>query len=101
MSTSYHNTMLLHKEFGFEGHPVELRVSFGKNKTAWNNVAETELIEQHRAEIRAFGHLLERISRFEWFYALRPIRAVLRRNGFSNEFAAHMVYPLTALFFGL
>eukprot|EP00045_Choanoeca_perplexa_P019564 m.3145 g.3145 ORF g.3145 m.3145 type:complete len:476 (-) comp4584_c0_seq1:3-1430(-) len=99
-SDSYRNTILFHKEFGFEHHPVHLKVAFGKGETAWNNIAPTALIHQHKDEIKRFGEVLRRISRREWFYAFVRIRTVLRWNNFSKSFRDHLVFPLTALFFG-
>ena len=56
---TYRNTLLFHQKFGFEPTPVNLRVSFGKGTTAWNNVTETELVRTHRASIRRFGQVLQ------------------------------------------
>lgn len=51
-------------------------------------------------EIKRFGEVLRRISEREWFYAFVRIRTVLRWNNFSKSFRDHLVFPLTALFFG-
>lgn len=56
---SYHNTLLFHEQFGFKPNPVRMRVSFGKDNTAWNNVAETEIVRKHRASIKRFGKVLK------------------------------------------
>lgn len=97
---SYHNTLLFHREFGFEPQPVNLRVSFGRDGTAWNNVCETPIIRQHRASIARFGRLLKWVSKLEFLFVFLPISLVLRLFFFPRDFAAHLVYPLTALFFG-
>lgn len=75
-------------------------MAFGQGHTAWNNIAPTELIHKHKEEIKRFERVLRRISRFEWFYAFVRIRTVLRWNRFSKSFRDHLVFPLTALFFG-
>lgn len=97
---SYRNTLLLHRELGFEHHHVHLKVAFGKGETAWNNIAPTSLVLAHREEIERFGQVLQRIKNREWFYAFVRIRTVLRWFNFSKSFRDHLVFPLTALFFG-
>jgi predicted NAD/FAD-binding protein len=99
-SPTYRNTLWLHQQVGMEPRPVSFRVSFGKGETAWNNTATTPLVERLGPDIRRFGRLLERIDRLEPLSALLPIGLVLRAGGFSKDFRDHMLYPLTALFFG-
>jgi hypothetical protein len=76
------------------------KVAFGKGSTAWNNIAPTDLIRRHSAEIERFGRTLKRISKTEWFFAFIPIRRVLSFFRFSKSFRDNLVFPLTALFFG-
>lgn len=97
---SYRNTFLFHQEFGFEHEPVHMRVAFGKDKTAWNNVAATQIIREHEREIERFGRVLRHIMRFKFIYAFIPIRIVLMLHWFSKSFRDHLIFPLTALFFG-
>lgn len=63
-------------------------------------MAPTSLIHQHQAEIEKFGRTLKRISKMEWLFAFIPIRFTLRLFRFSKSFRDHLVFPLTALFFG-
>ena len=77
-----------------------LQVAFGKGETAWNNIAPTDLIRRHSKEIERFGRTLKRIKKAEWFYAFIPIRRLLSLFRFSKSFRDHLVFPLTALFFG-
>ena len=97
---SYHNTFLFHREFGFEHEPVHMKVAFGKGPTAWNNIAPTQLVIDHQREIERFGRVLKHIMRFKFIYAFIPIRKVLALHRFSKSFRDHLVFPLTALFFG-
>lgn len=100
---SYRNTLLLHKEYGFEPTPVSMKISFGKGPTAWNNYGkehETELVKRMRPEIARFGKVLKWVKRLEFLFIFVPISRLLRMLRFSNEFINYMVLPLTALFFG-
>lgn len=98
---SYRNTLLLHKLNGFEPTSVYMKVSFGKNQTAWNNSGiETELVRRLRPEIKRFGKVLKWVKRFEFIFIFVPISRLLKITRFSEEFRNFMVFPLTALFFG-
>ena len=99
-SPTYRNTLWLHEQIGIEPRPVQFRVSFGQNATAWNNTISTPLVERLQPDIERFGRLLEWIDRFEPLSALLPIGLVLKAGRFSKDFRDHMLYPLTALFFG-
>ncbi len=99
-SPTYRNTLWLHEQVGFEPRPVDFRVSFGRDATAWNNTATTPLVERLRPDIRRFGTLLDWIDRLEPLSALVPIGLALRAGRFSKDFRDHMLYPLVALFFG-
>lgn len=97
---SYKNSLMWHELHGFKPSPVKLKVAFGKGETAWNNIAPTDLIRRHSKEIERFGRTLKRIKKAEWFYAFIPIRRLLSLFRFSKSFRDHLVFPLTALFFG-
>jgi len=99
-SPTYRNTLWLHEQVGIAPRPVDFRVSFGKDETAWNNTTSTPLVERLRDDIRRFGELLEWIDRLEPLSALLPIGLVLKAGRFSRDFRDHMLYPLAALFFG-
>jgi predicted NAD/FAD-binding protein len=80
-----------------------MKISFGKDKTAWNNHGkdyETELVKRLRPEIKRFGNVLKWVSRFEFIFIFVPISKLLKLTRFSEDFSNFMVYPLTALFFG-
>lgn len=97
---SYRNTLLMMKEYNFEPSPVHMMISFGKEKTHWTNYAKSPLTEKLKDEIKRFEEVLKKINRFEFFYIFIPMWKVLKWNGFSEDFANEMVFPLTALFFG-
>jgi hypothetical protein len=80
-----------------------MKISFGKNATAWNNHGkdyETELVRRLRPEIKRFGELLKWIKRLEFLFIFMPIERLLKLLRFSAEFRNYMIFPLTALFFG-
>ena len=100
---SYRNTLRLLSELGLASGVswVDMTVSFGTGERNWSNVGPaSELAQRCASDVARFGALLRRVARFEWYYAFVPVASLLRRNGFSAEFADAMVYPLTALFFG-
>lgn len=97
---TYRNTLKLIGEHGFTGHPVHMMISFGKDKTAWTNYADSELTQRLRKDIARFEGTLKLINRFESIFIFLPIAKVLRWFGYSEEFMNEMVFPLTALFFG-
>ncbi|GAB4821602.1 hypothetical protein N2152v2_008648 [Parachlorella kessleri] len=97
---SYRNNLLFFKEFGFEPHPVELRVAFGTGDSAWTNHSDSKLVRRLQPEIERFGRVLKWVHRLEPIFIFVPINKVLRWWGFSSAFATEMVFPLTALFFG-
>ncbi len=99
-SPTYRNTLWLHEQAGITPRPVDFRVSFGRDDTAWNNTVATPLVHRLRPDIQRFGKLLEWIDRTEPLSALLPIGLVLRAGRFSKDFRDHMLYPLVALFFG-
>lgn len=97
---SYRNTLELHRRFGFNPHPVEMKISFGKGPTNWTNYSETDLVKRLKKDIRKFEGTLKWIKRFEPIFVFLPISKVLRWFKFSDDFVNLMVLPLVALFFG-
>lgn len=77
-----------------------MMISFGKEKTAWTNYAESELTRRLSKDIAKFESTLKLINRFEAVFIFLPIAKVLKWFGYSEEFMNEMVFPLTALFFG-
>ena len=80
-----------------------MKISFGKDSTAWNNQGpefETDLIRRLRPEIKRFGTVLKWVKRLEFIFLFVPIEKLLKLMRFSQEFRNYMVFPLTALFFG-
>ena len=103
-SSSYRNSILLHREVGFEPSPVNMRVSFGQDSWAWTNYLPSETngteIQQLEAEIGRFGRYLKVISWLEPIFIFIPIWLTTRLFCLSTRFTNAMLYPLTALFFG-
>jgi predicted NAD/FAD-binding protein len=99
-SPTYRNTLWLHEQVGIAPRPIDFRVSFGRDDTAWNNTTTTKLVERLSSDIERFGRLLAWIDRMEPLSALLPIGLVLKAGGFSRDFRDHMLFPLVALFFG-
>lgn len=97
---TYRNTLKLIGEHGYETHPVHMMISFGKEKTAWTNYADSELTRRLSKDIARFESTLKLINRFEAVFIFLPIAKVLRWFGYSEDFMNEMVFPLTALFFG-
>lgn len=103
-SSSYRNSIRLHREVGYEPSPVNMRVSFGQDTRAWTNYlpADENGIEIQRleSEIRRFGRYLRLISWLEPIFIFIPIWLTARLFCLSTRFTNAMLYPLTALFFG-
>jgi len=87
-------------EHGFHTEPVHMMISFGKNKTAWTNYADSELTKRLEKDIARFKSTLQLINKLECIFIFLPISKVLKWFGYSDEFMNEMVFPLTALFFG-
>ena len=92
--------MNLIQEHGFETSPVHMMISFGKDATAWTNYTDSDLTKKLRKDIARFEGTLKFINRLEAVFIFLPISKVLKWFGYSEEFMYHMVFPLTALFFG-
>ena len=103
-SSSYRNSILLHREVNFEPSPVQMRVSFGQGERNWTNYLPAESngeeIQRLEPEIRRFGRYLKIISWLEPIFIFIPIWLTARLFCLSTRFTNAMLYPLTALFFG-
>lgn len=98
---SYRNNLLFFKEFGFAHHEVDFKIAFGTGGYAWSNHGDaSQLVNKLSKEIKRFGQALKWVHRFEPLFVFVPIDRVLKWWGFSEDFRARMVFPLTALFFG-
>ncbi|XP_045162098.2 uncharacterized protein LOC123526910 [Mercenaria mercenaria] len=97
---TYRNTLNILQENNLETHPVHMMISFGKEKTAWTNYADSDLTQRLSKDIGKFEKTLKLIHRFEPIFIFLPIAKVLKWFGYSEEFMNEMVFPLTALFFG-
>ncbi|KAI0113145.1 FAD/NAD(P)-binding domain-containing protein [Daldinia grandis] len=96
----FHHTVTMFHRQGFHADPVNLQVSFGKDETFWTNVFSTRLLAHHEKEIRRIPTILKLIRWFEVFFALLPLKLVLKLFGFSKEFTNKIALPMTALFLG-
>lgn len=77
-----------------------MMVSFGKGKHAWTNYSKSGFTERLAADIAKFEKVLKFINKLEMIFIFLPIAKVLKWFSFSDDFSNHMVFPLTALFFG-
>jgi hypothetical protein len=96
----FHHTMTMFARQGYAANPVKLQVSFGKGGHFWTNVYPTKLLERHQSEIRRFVWMLSFIRWFEVFFALLPIKILMKLFWFSYEFANTVALPMVALFLG-
>lgn len=60
----------------------------------------TELLARHQKEIRRFKTMLKIIRWFELFFALIPVKVLMKMFFFSEEFTNTIVLPMIALFLG-
>lgn len=98
---SYRNNLLLLNQVGVETHPVDFKIAFGTGENAWSNHGpSSKLVGRLKQEIARFGTVLRWVNRLEFIFAFVPINSVLKWWGFSDDFRNHMLFPLTALFFG-
>ncbi|KAL4852729.1 hypothetical protein ACK3TF_006201 [Chlorella vulgaris] len=88
------------QEFGFEPHPVQFRIAFGRGEAAWTNHSDSALVRRLQPDIARFGRLLRWVHRLEPLFIFIPIDQLLRLLRFSEAFRTEMVLPLVALFFG-
>ncbi|KAF2643398.1 FAD/NAD(P)-binding domain-containing protein [Massarina eburnea CBS 473.64] len=96
----FHHTMTMFARQGYHADPVKLQVSFGKDGTFWTNVFPTELLARHQKEIRRFVRMLKIVRWFELFFALIPIKYLMKMFFFSEEFSNTIILPMVALFLG-
>jgi predicted NAD/FAD-binding protein len=96
----FHHTLTMFARQGYHADPVKLQVSFGKDDTFWTNVFPTELLARHRRGVARLTTVLKLMRWFEVFFALLPLRLVLKMFLFSDEFINTVVLPMTALFLG-
>jgi len=96
----FHHTLTMFARQGFHADPVNLQVSFGKDKTFWTNVFPTELIARHQKEVKRLAFALKFMRWFEVFFALVPLKYFFKLWWFSDEFTNTIALPMTALFLG-
>lgn len=76
------------------------QVAFGKGDQHWTNVYPTKFIEKHQKEVKRFNTMLKIVRMFEIFFALIPIKYLVKIFRFSDEFANVVALPMVALFLG-
>ena len=96
----FHHTLTMFARQGYHADPVKLQVSFGKDETFWTNVFPTDLLARHQKEIKRFATMLHFIRWFEIFFALIPLKILMKLFFFSEEFANTVALPMVALFLG-
>jgi len=96
----FHHTMTMFARNGFWADPVKLQVSFGKGEQFWSNVYPTKLLEKHAGEVKRFFTMLKIVRALELFFALMPIKYLVKLFWFSAEFANSVALPMVALFLG-
>ncbi|SMR61026.1 unnamed protein product [Zymoseptoria tritici ST99CH_3D1] len=96
----FHHTMTMFARNGFRADPVKLQVSFGKGEQFWSNVYPTKMLKKHAKEVQRFFKMLKIVRMFEIFFALMPIKVLVKLFRFSEEFANVVALPMIALFLG-
>jgi predicted NAD/FAD-binding protein len=96
----FHHTMTMFSRNGFWADPVKLQVSFGKDDQFWTNVFPTKMLKKHASEVKRFFYMIKIIRTFEIFFALLPIKYLVKLFWFSTEFANVVALPMVALFLG-
>ena len=76
------------------------QVSFGKDNIFWTNVYPTKLLERHQSEVKRFFTMIKIVRWFEIFFAMLPIKYLMKMFFFSYEFANTVALPMVALFLG-
>lgn len=99
-SNIFHHTMTMFARQGHHADPVNLQVSFGKDKTFWTNKFPTQLLARHAKEVKRFQTMLSIIRWTEIFWLLLPIKWLMKLFFFSEEFANTVALPMVALFLG-
>ncbi|TKX18647.1 hypothetical protein C1H76_9437 [Elsinoe australis] len=96
----FHHTMAMFARQGYWADPVKLQVAFGKGDKFWTNSYPTKMLEKHQKEVKRFYWMLKIIRTFEIFFALLPIKYLVKLFMFSDEFANIVALPMVALFLG-
>jgi hypothetical protein len=96
----FHHTMTMFARQGYHADPVKLQVSFGKGDQFWSNVFPTKLLERHQKEIKRFKWMISIVRWFEVFFAMIPIKILMKMFFFSEEFTNTVALPMVALFLG-
>lgn len=96
----FHHTMTMFSRVGFRADPVKLQVSFGKGEQFWSNVYPSKMLEKHAGEVKRFFYMLKIVRAFEIFFALMPVKILVKLFMFSTEFANVVALPMIALFLG-
>ncbi|KAI8959349.1 FAD/NAD(P)-binding domain-containing protein [Daldinia sp. FL1419] len=96
----FHHTVTMFQRQGFHADPVYLQVSFGKDETFWTNAFPTRLLARNEKDVKRLPTVLKLIRWFEIFFALLPLKFVLKLFRFSEEFTNIIALPMTALFLG-
>ena len=96
----FHHTMTMFARQGYWADPVTLQVSFGKDDTFWTNSYPTKMLERHQKEVQRFFKMLKSVRWFEVFFAILPIKYLVKLFRFSDEFANIVALPMVALFLG-
>ena len=116
-SNIFHHTMTMFARQGHHADPVNLQawptntpydrntneqsqVSFGKDETFWTNAFPTQLLARHAKEIKRFQTMLTIVRWFEVFFAILPIKWLMKLFLFSDEFTNTVALPMVALFLG-
>lgn len=96
----FHHTLTMFARQGFHADPVNLQVSFGRDETFWTNVFPTKLLAMHQKEIVRFAWMLKVVRWFELFFAILPIKYLMKLFRFPSFFANTVALPMVALFLG-
>lgn len=96
----FHHTMTMFARNGYWADPVKLQVSFGKGEQFWSNVFPTQMLKKHAKEVKRFAWMMKVVRTFEIFFALLPIKYLVKLFRFSEEFANVVALPMVALFLG-
>jgi hypothetical protein len=96
----FRHTLNMFKQQGYIPSPVELQVSFGKDRHFWTNVYPSPLIERHQSEIKRFYVALKVARWTQWITGILPISAFMKLFRFSDDFVNYLILPAVALFLG-
>ncbi|EAW06836.1 putative flavin-containing amine oxidasedehydrogenase [Aspergillus clavatus NRRL 1] len=100
-SPIFRHTFHFFRQYGYEPHPVQLQVAFGKGVDSFfTNMFPSPLVDELAPEIKKLGRVLKWIKRLLPILGLMPVKTILRLFRFSDAFANKMVLPIMALFLG-